>query len=51
MEQLENAINNKVANLTPEEGQRYGSVNEQNKLVINKVKEFNDTKPTVSCRR
>ena len=35
---LETLLANKLANLSPEERQRYGSVNEQNKLIINKVK-------------
>jgi hypothetical protein len=46
--QLETACANKIANLTPEERQKYGSVNEQNKLVINKVKDFRDNQPTLS---
>ena len=45
---LETALEAKLANLTPEERQQYGSVNEQNKLIINKVKDFRDTQPTLS---
>lgn len=45
---LETALANKMANLSAEERQQYGSVNEQNKLVINKIKEFRDTQPTLS---
>ena len=45
---LELAISLKVANLSATERQQYGSVNEQNKLIINKVKSFHDTQPTLS---
>ena len=41
-------ITSKLANLSPTERQQFGSVNEQNKLVINKVKTFNDTQPLLS---
>ena len=34
---LETALATKLANLTAGERQQYGSVNEQNKLIINKV--------------
>ena len=45
---LELAVSLKLANLTSAERQQYGSVNEQNKLIINKVKGFHDTQPTLS---
>lgn len=45
---LENALAPKIANLTAEERQKYGSVNEQNKLVINKVKDYRTNHPTMS---
>lgn len=45
---LQAALNNKTANLTAEERQQYGSVNEQNKLIINKVKEYHDNEPAKS---
>ncbi len=32
-------------NLTPEERQRYGSVNEQNKLFVNKINDYHLNKP------
>ena len=44
---LENALTNKLANLTPEERQQYGSVNEQNKLIINKVKDYQESQPAL----
>ena len=46
--QLETAFANKTANLTAEERKKYGSVNEQNKLIINKVKDFRDSQPALS---
>lgn len=45
---LETALLPKLANLTPEERQQHGSVNEQNKLIINKVKDFRDSQPGLS---
>ena len=42
---LEKALENKKRNLTPQERQRYGSVNETNKLLINKVFDFSRTQP------
>jgi len=50
-----NALNNVIAalqpfttNLTPEERQRYGSINEQNKLLVNKVADYHTSQPTLS---
>ena len=40
---LEKALENKKRNLTPQERQRYGSVNEANKLFVNKVFDFSQT--------
>jgi len=45
---LELAVASKLANLSAAERQQYGSVNEQNKLIINKVKSFNDTQANLS---
>ena len=45
---LETALSPKLANLTAEERQQYGSVNEQNKLIINKVKDFKDAQTALS---
>ena len=45
---LETALATKLANLTADERQQYGSVNEQNKLIINKVKDFRDAQPGLS---
>lgn len=35
--------------LTPEERQQYGSVNEQNKLLVNKVRDYQATQPTLGA--
>lgn len=48
IDDLEAALTSKLANLSAEERQKYGSVNEQNKLIINKVKDYNDTQPALS---
>jgi len=45
---LQKAVENKLANLSPEERQQYGSVNEQNKLIINKVKDYHESQPEMS---
>lgn len=45
---LETALSSKLANLSADERQQYGSVNEQNKLIINKVKDFRESQPNLS---
>jgi len=45
---LEKALENKRRNLTPEERQRYGRVNEVNKLFVNKVYDYSRTQPGMS---
>jgi hypothetical protein len=35
-------------NLTPEERQRYGSINEQNKLLVGKVRDFHNQQPNLA---
>jgi hypothetical protein len=45
---LENALNAKIKNLSAEERQKYGSVNEQNKLIVNKVKDYRASQPGMS---
>ena len=42
---IESVIKNKTVNLTPEERQKYGSINEQNKLLVNKVNDFHLSQP------
>lgn len=38
----------KFVNLEPEDRQKFGSINEKNKLVINKVKDYRDNMPGLS---
>lgn len=45
---IENSLTAKFKNLSPEERTRYGSVNEQNKLLINKVRDFRNSQPAMS---
>ena len=42
---IENAIKAKTVNLTPDERQKYGSINEQNKLFVNKVNDLHSSQP------
>jgi len=48
IQQLQGALSGKLATLTPEERQQYGSINEQNKLIVNKVKDYRDSSPQLS---
>ena len=45
LDQLQKTINGKMVNLTPEERQKYGSINEQNKLLVNKVNDLHTSQP------
>ena len=45
---LETALAPKFNNLTAEDRRKYGSVNEQNKLIVNKVLEFRNNQPALS---
>ncbi|RKS25200.1 hypothetical protein CLV94_0230 [Flavobacterium endophyticum] len=45
---MEAALTPKLSALTPQERMLYGSVNEQNKLVINKVNDFYDTQSSLA---
>jgi patatin-like phospholipase/acyl hydrolase len=45
---IENTIFAKSKNLTPEERNEYGSINEQNKLHVNKVRDYRNTQPALS---
>lgn len=45
---LEETLKEKLANLSPAERQQLGSINEKNKLVVNKVKDFYDSQPHLS---
>lgn len=46
---LENALQDININLTAEDRKRYGSINEQNKLLVNKVYDFNRNQPALSA--
>ncbi len=48
LQTLQSVLSGKVATLTPEERQQYGSINEQNKLIVNKVKDYRDNDPELS---
>lgn len=48
LDQLEELLKDNAVNLNPEDRQRYGSVNEQNKLFINKVNDYYDSQPQLS---
>ncbi|WP_435525481.1 hypothetical protein [Chryseobacterium indoltheticum] len=48
MSALEAALTDKLASLSPEERQRFGSVNESNKLIISKVKDYHSSEPNLS---
>ena len=45
---LETALAAKFRNLSAEERKRYGSINEQNKLIVNKVLDYRNNQPALS---
>ncbi|WP_264563486.1 hypothetical protein [Flavobacterium sp. N3904] len=45
---IETALAAKLKNLSPEERSKFGSVQEQNKLIINRVKDFRNSQPALS---
>lgn len=45
---LEAAFAGKLATLSPEERSKYGSINEQNKLIATKVKDYRASQPALS---
>lgn len=42
---IQSIIVGKTVNLTPDERQKYGSINEQNKLMVNKVNDVHNSHP------
>jgi hypothetical protein len=48
IQQLETELNGKTVALTEEERSRYGSINEQNKLLVNKTREYRQNSPELS---
>jgi len=45
---LEASLIPRIKNLNAEERQKYGSINEQNKLIVNKVKDYRSSQPNLS---
>ena len=45
---LETLLSAKFRNLSPDERQKYGSINEQNKLIVNKVLDYRNNQPALS---
>lgn len=45
---LEMELGNFNFNLSPQDRKRYGSINEQNKLLVNKVYDYNKKQPNLS---
>jgi hypothetical protein len=48
IDQLETILTGKLTALTEEERVRFGSINEQNKLLVNKVREYRQNSPNMS---
>lgn len=49
VEDIETAAAGQLAALTEAERVKYGSVNEQNKLLVNKVRDYNQNSPSMSA--
>ncbi|ANH82506.1 hypothetical protein A8C56_17375 [Niabella ginsenosidivorans] len=47
VDQLETAISSLAVNLTPNDRRKYGSINEQNKLFVNKVADYASAQPAL----
>jgi len=47
MGQIESILQPKLQNLDPDENQRYGSINEANKLLVNKVFDYQNNQPNL----
>jgi hypothetical protein len=48
LDDLENALTSKFRNLSPDERKKYGSINEQNKLIVNKALDYHNNQPALS---
>ncbi len=46
--ELETLLNGKLSALTEEERKQYGSINEQNKLLVNKIRDYQNTQPALA---
>lgn len=51
LDDIQPIILGKMANLTPEQRQKYGSINEQNKLMVKKVYEIHNSHPQFDSAR
>lgn len=49
LDQVFDLIKDITVNLTPKERSKYGKVGEQGKLLINKVKDFQEGQPSLAC--
>ena len=47
--QIENILRGKLISLTPEERKQFGSIKENNKLLVNKVRDYRQHSPSMSC--
>jgi activator of HSP90 ATPase len=45
---IEETLSSKLVNLSPDDRQKYGSVGEQNKLIVNKVRDYRINQPELS---
>jgi hypothetical protein len=45
---IESVLNAKLRNLSPDERRKYGSINEQNKLIVNKTRDYHNSQPALS---
>ena len=45
LDNIQSVVAGKMVNLTPDERQKYGSINEQNKLMVNKVNDVHNSHP------
>jgi len=45
---LETVLIAKLRNLSPDERKKYGSINEQNKLIVNKARDYRNSQPNLS---
>ncbi len=48
MDELWALLNPKVVNLTEQENDRYGSINEKNKGIVNKANDYNNNQPSLN---
>ena len=49
MDQMEELLQSKLRNLSPEENNKVGFIHETNKLLVNKVWDYRENQPALSC--